>query len=86
MYSKSELSTSQFERFDYLIDRLEAFFQSNKEHHTQELISREELAKRLKITVRCIINYEKKNKLKPLRLGTTIRYNWEEVIKTMSKN
>ena len=86
MYSKSELPTLQMERFDQLLDRLEALSQSNKTVNRQELISREELAKRLKVTVRCIINYEKKNKIKSLRLGTTIRYNWEEVIKLMSKN
>jgi hypothetical protein len=74
------------ERFDQLLDRLEALSHSNKTVNTQELISREELAKRLKITARCIINYEKKKKIKPLRLGTIIRYNWEEVIKIMSEN
>jgi hypothetical protein len=86
MYVKSELPTAQIERFNQLLERLEVLFQTNITVNTQELISREELAKRLKVTVRCIINYEKKNKLKPLRLGTTIRYNWDEVIKTMSKN
>ena len=86
MYNKSELPTAQIERFDQLLDRLEVLSQSSKTVNTQELISREELAKRLKITVRCIINYEKKNILKPLRIGTTIRYNWEQVIKLMSKN
>lgn len=86
MYIKSELPTEQMERFDRLLDRLEVLSQRNKTVDTQELISREELAKRLKVTVRCIINYERKNKLKPLRLGTTIRYNWEEVIKLMIKN
>ena len=86
MYIKSELPTAQIERFDQLLARLEVLFQTNITVNTQELISRDELAKRLKVTVRCIINYEKKNKLKPLRLGTTIRYNWEEVIKLMSKN
>lgn len=86
MHSYSELPTTQMERFNQLLDRLEMLFQSNKTVNTKELISREELAKRLKVSVRCIINYEKNNKLKPLRIGTTIRYNWDDVIKIMSKN
>ena len=86
MYSKSELPISQIERLSQQIDWLEALFQSNGKLITQELITREELAKRLKVTVRCIINYEKKKKIKPLRLGTVIRYDWKEVVKLMSKN
>ena len=86
MYSNSELSISHIERFEQILDRLEALYQSNRTLNTQELVTREELAKRLKCTERSIINNEKKKKIKPLRLGTIIRYNWEEVIKIMSEN
>jgi len=86
MFSESEFSTSKLRQFSQLLDRLEALSQPNRTFNTQELVTREELAKRLKVTVRCIINYEKKKIIKPLRLGTIIRYNWEDVIKIMSKN
>jgi len=86
MYSKSELPISQIERLSQLLDWLEALCQSNGMLITQELITREELAKRLKVTERCIINYEKRKIIKPLRLGTVIRYEWKEVVKIMSKN
>lgn len=86
MNSKSELSISHIEQFEQLLDRLEALSQSNRILNTQELVTRKELAKRLKCTERSIINNEKKKKIKPLRLGTIIRYNWADVIKLMSKN
>jgi len=86
MFSESEFSTSKLRQISQLLDRLEALSQPNRTFNTQELVTREELAKRLKVTVRCIINYEKKEIIKPLRLGTIIRFNWEDVIKIMSKN
>lgn len=86
MHSKSEFESEQLQKLDEILNKIDMLSKATVVCDSMGLISREELAKRLNVTVRCIINYEKKNRLKPLRLGSIIRYNWEEIIKSMSKN
>jgi len=86
MHIKSEFESQQLQKLDEISNKIDMLSKATTVCNSYGLISREELAKRLKVTVRCIINYEKKHRLKPLRLGSIIRYSWEEVIKSMNKN
>ena len=50
---------------------------------TDEIISRDELCKRLDITEPTAIRMETKGKLPTLRVGSNVRYNWPDVIKAL---
>ena len=52
----------------------------------EEIIDRKELAKRLNITEPTIIRWEKKKKIPAIRIGSSVRYNWKGVIKSLEKN
>lgn len=46
----------------------------------KEIISRDELCKRLSITEPTAIRWEKKGVIPCFRIGSSVRYNWDEVI------
>lgn len=50
-----------------------------------EIIDRGELCKRLAITVPTAIRWERKGKIPSLRIGSNVRYNWPQVIESLSK-
>jgi excisionase family DNA binding protein len=50
-----------------------------------EIISREELCKRLDLTEPTIIRWEKKGKIPSFRIGSAVRYNWPVVIESLEK-
>ena len=50
-----------------------------------EIIDRGELCKRLAITEPTVIRWEKKGKIPALRIGSNVRYNWPQVIESLSK-
>ena len=45
-----------------------------------ELIDRNELAKRLGVTLPTVIRYVRRKKIPEIRIGPNCRYNWFEVI------
>lgn len=56
-----------------------------------EIITRDELCKRLSLTEPTIIRWEQKGKIPCFRVGSCVRYNWEDVLiaigaKTKKKN
>jgi excisionase family DNA binding protein len=50
-----------------------------------EIISRDELCKRLNITEPTAIRWERKGKIPSFRIGSSVRYNWHSVIETLEK-
>ena len=50
-----------------------------------EIIDRPELLKRLALTEPTVIRYEKKGKIPVIRIGSSVRYNWQAVIKALEK-
>ena len=46
-----------------------------------ELVDRKELAKRLMMTERSIINLENRGEIKRIKFGKSVRYNWEKIKK-----
>lgn len=51
-----------------------------------EIISTEELSKRLNISVPTIIRMRKQKKIPYMPCGTAIRFNWHSVVKALEKN
>ncbi|MCO6497249.1 MAG: hypothetical protein J5I50_06260 [Chitinophagaceae bacterium] len=49
-----------------------------------EIISREELQKRLGVTEPTLIRYGRKGIIPELRLGSNVRYNWPDVLAALS--
>jgi len=77
-FSEDELTT--------LIEGAVSKFISNLTETPQaEIISRDELCKRLAITEPTVIRWEKKGKIPALRIGSNVRYNWHKVIESLSK-
>lgn len=56
---------------------------SNKPAPVIEVINRTELKKRLDITEPTVIRYEKKGKIPCFHIGSSVRYNWHEVINSL---
>jgi predicted DNA-binding transcriptional regulator AlpA len=52
-------------------------------HTKTEIIDRSELCRRLNITEPTCIRYEKKGKLPRIEIGSSIRYDWNRVIKAL---
>lgn len=50
-----------------------------------EIITRDELCKRLAITEPTAIRWEKKGKIPAIRIGSNVRYNWPSVIESLEK-
>ena len=48
-----------------------------------DIIDRATLCKRLNITEPTVIRWEKKGKIPVMRIGSSIRYNWQTVIKAL---
>ncbi len=53
------------------------------ETSTSEIISRDELCKKLSITEPTAIRWEKKGVLPCFRIGSNVRYNWPKVIEAL---
>lgn len=51
-----------------------------------EIIDRHELCKRLSITEPTAIRWEKKGKIPSMRIGSSVRYNWQAVIKALERS
>jgi excisionase family DNA binding protein len=51
-----------------------------------ELISREDLAKRLLKTERTIYNWTRSGKIPHLKVGRSTLYSWHHVLKTLRNN
>lgn len=50
-----------------------------------EIINRDELCKRLDITEPTVIRWEKKGAIPCFRVGSSVRYNWTDVIEALKK-
>ncbi len=48
-----------------------------------DIISREELCKRLDISEPTAIRWEKKGSIPSIRIGSNVRYNWPKVIEAL---
>lgn len=48
-----------------------------------ELITKKELAKKLRITTRSIDNYSKSGIIKRIKIGANSRYNWLQVLESL---
>ncbi len=72
-----------FDVINEKLDRLESkFSETNTTTPIQpvEIIDRNELCKRLDITEPTVIRWERKNKIPCFRIGSNVRYNWQNVI------
>ncbi len=58
-------------------------FGNLSETSTSEIISRDELCKKLSITEPTAIRWEKKGVLPCFRIGSNVRYNWPKVIEAL---
>ncbi|HTN08850.1 hypothetical protein [Agriterribacter sp.] len=78
--------------FDIIIAKLEAL-ESALEAMKQpvsvdvatEIIDRETLCSRLGISLPTAIRYSKRKVIPVIHIGTTIRYNWQAVLKALEK-
>ncbi len=52
----------------------------------KEIIDRKELMRRLNVTLPTILRMEEKGKIKAIRLGTSVRYDWGSVISSLEKS
>lgn len=52
---------------------------------TTNLLTTKELIARLQISEPSIIRYRKKGKIPFIRIGNSIRYDWEKVVKALEK-
>lgn len=82
-----------FNPFDVIIEKLDGLESKLSLASTvttsppTEIIDREELCKRLAITEPTAIRWEKKGIIPCFRIGISVRYNWQTVIKVLeSKN
>lgn len=67
------------------LERIEKKINDQKPFEQVEIIDRAELRKRLKISEPTVIAMEKKKKFPVIRLGTSIRYDWFKVVKSLEK-
>lgn len=51
----------------------------------EEIIDRPELCRRLNLVEPTIIKWEKKGKIPSLRVGSAVRYNWQQVLQALEK-
>jgi excisionase family DNA binding protein len=58
---------------------------AKQEDSPAEIISREELCKRLNITRPTAIRWEKKGKIPSIKIGSACRYNWPKVVAALEK-
>jgi hypothetical protein len=56
---------------------------SQKVNESTEIISRDELCKRLNITTPTAIRWAKKGLIPSFSIGSSIRYNWPKVIEAL---
>lgn len=79
--------------FDEILERLsrieEALLTNNNNpvigSKKTEIINRDELCKRLKITEATCISWDKKGRIPSLRFGKNIRYDWHSVIEALEE-
>lgn len=60
-------------------------FGSRNELPKVEIIDRDELMQRLKISEPTVLRYEKKGKIPRIEIGSSIRYDWTAVLKELKK-
>lgn len=77
-----------FNPYEHLIRKIDSLIKTvnelslrleNKEKEI-EIIDRRELAKRLSVTQRTILNIEARGVIKPIRFGRVVRYNWSDFV------
>lgn len=56
------------------------------EQGPDEILTRKELCGRLQVTEQTIINLERKGNIPRFFLGSSVRYNWREVLAALNKN
>jgi len=80
------LPINQFKQLmiDVITDCLRNTIEGQVEH-TTEIIDRNELCKRLAITEPTCIRWKKKGKIPCFRIGSSVRYNWQNVIDILEK-
>ena len=49
----------------------------------EEIIDRKELRRRLNITEPTVMRWEKRKKIPVIRIGSSVRYNWSAVVKSL---
>jgi excisionase family DNA binding protein len=68
-----------------ILDRL-SYISSISPPHLIEIITQEELCKRLVLSKPTIIRWVKKGKIPEMRIGNSLRYNWYSVIDALENN
>ena len=58
---------------------------TNKHTPAQELITKTQLAKKLKVTTKTIENWTKDGLIPVIKINTQVRYNWSEVLEQLNK-
>ena len=77
--------------FDIILEKLEGLESKLALNSTApsvpviEIIDRVELCKRLDITVPTSIRWEKKGVIPCFRIGSSVRYNWGQVLEALEK-
>lgn len=75
--------------FDVIIEKLDGLENKISLNSTAvaipatEIISRDELCKRLNITEPTVIRWEKRGLIPAFRIGSNVRYNWTKVVETL---
>jgi hypothetical protein len=81
------LSPLPLNEFEVLIENSlrRVFSEQIKSTSLCEIIDRSELCKRLAITEPTAIRWEKKGKIPCFRIGSSVRYNWQTVMDSLTK-
>lgn len=58
---------------------------SNKTQEEAEIVDMMELCSRLKISKQTLIRWSKQSKIPTIRIGSSVRYNYQEVLTALSK-
>lgn len=81
---KDIITTLSEEELTTLIESaIKRTLNTSQEVSTTEIISREELCKRLKITEPTAIRWGKKGKIPFFCIGSNVRYNWQKVLDSL---
>lgn len=71
------------ETLKLLLEQKEAYSSINK---ARELLTRIQAAKYLGISERTVINLEKSGRLMPIRIGKSVRYDWQDIEEFKSRS